>query len=167
MTSAPVLDIGAARRLDFDLPSDLEASTPPEARGLTRDGVRMMVAYKREKHLVHATFSDLPRFLDAGDLVVVNTSGTLNAAVDAVDTDLTVHLSTRLPADLWVVELRSGTAPYRDGHAGMVVELPAGGVVELLASYGDTPGRLWIATLRLPHPLLTYLAAVPSQTHCR
>src|SRR5438132_5087173 len=40
----------------------------------------------------------------------------------------------------------------------MVVELPAGGVVELLASYGDTPGRLWVATLRLRDPLLTYLA---------
>ena len=146
-------------RLQFELSAELEATEPAEARGLTRDAVRMMVAYKREERLVHATFSDLPRFLDAGDLVVVNTSGTLAAAVDAVGSDLTVHLSTRLPADLWVVELRSGALPYRDGHAGMILELPAGGVVELLASYGDTPGRLWVATLRLRDPLLTYLAA--------
>jgi S-adenosylmethionine:tRNA ribosyltransferase-isomerase len=145
-------------RLQFELPPDLEAIEPAEARGITRDAVRMMVAYKNEARLVHATFSELPRFLDAGDLVVVNTSSTLAAAIDAADTDLTVHLSTRLPADLWVVELRRGSGPYRDGHAGMAVALPAGGVVDLLTPYGHTPGRLWVATLRLPDPLLTYLA---------
>jgi S-adenosylmethionine:tRNA ribosyltransferase-isomerase len=159
---ATTLPEGEARpatpRVQFELPPELEATEPAEARGITRDAVRMMVAYKREARVVHSTFSELPRFVDAGDLVVVNTSGTLAAAVDAIDTDLTVHLSTRLPADLWVVELRRGSDPHRDGHAGMVVALPAGGVVELLAPYGRTPGRLWIATLRLPDPLLTYLA---------
>jgi S-adenosylmethionine:tRNA ribosyltransferase-isomerase len=159
---ATTLPEGEARpatpRVQFELPPELEATEPAEARGITRDAVRMMVAYKREARVVHSTFSELPRFVDAGDLVVVNTSGTLAAAVDAIDTDLTVHLSTRLPADLWVVELRRGSDPHRDGHAGMVVALPAGGVVELLAPYGRTPGRLWIATLRLPDPMLTYLA---------
>ena len=48
-------------------------------------------------------------FLDEGDLIVVNTSGTLAAALDALGTDgtaLVVHLSQRLPAGLWLVELR-------------------------------------------------------------
>ena len=152
-------DIGGTGRLRFDLPPDLEATEPAEARGMTRDAVRMMVAYKRDRRLIHAHFSELPRYLDSGDLVVVNTSGTLAAAVDAVKRDLTVHLSTQLPADLWVVELRRGSDPYRDGHAGMRLELPAGGVVSLLTPYGETPGRLWVATLRLTDPLLTYLAA--------
>src|SRR5438094_2610782 len=95
--------------IDFELPVELEAAEPPEARGLTRDAVRLLVAHRAGARLVHATFSELPRFLDAGDLVVVNTSGTLAAAVEATSPDgrrLTVHLSTRLPADLWVVELR-------------------------------------------------------------
>src|SRR5439155_21498004 len=72
--------------------------------------------------------------------------------------DLIVHLSTQLPADLWVVELRRGSEPYRDGYAGMRLQLPESGAVELLTPYGATPGRLWVATLRLGEPLLSYLA---------
>jgi S-adenosylmethionine:tRNA ribosyltransferase-isomerase len=155
---APVA--AAPRRLGFDLPPSLEAAIPPEARGITRDAVRMMVAHTHDDGLTHATFSDLPRFLDAGDLVVVNTSGTLAAAVDAVaptGAQLAVHLSSRLPAELWVVELRHDTTPFRDGRAGWVLTLPAGGAVELLAPYAGST-RLWVASLRLPDPLLTYLA---------
>ena len=37
-------------RLAFDLPPELEAAEPPEARGLTRDAVRMMVAHRRLGH---------------------------------------------------------------------------------------------------------------------
>src|SRR5204863_2390837 len=113
--SATALDVPNLHRLDFTLPTDLEAAVPPEARGITRDAVRMMVAYRGEQRLVHTTFFELPRFLDPGDLVVVNTSGTLAAAVDATapdGTNLVVHLSTRLPADLRVVELRRDGVPW-------------------------------------------------------
>ena len=65
----------------FELPPELEAGSPPEARGMTRDAVRMLVAHRRDGRLVHSHFSELPRFLDEGDLIVVNTSGTLAAAV--------------------------------------------------------------------------------------
>jgi S-adenosylmethionine:tRNA ribosyltransferase-isomerase len=148
-------------RIRFDLPPQLEASVPPEARGITRDAVRLMVAHKASGEIVHANFNELPRFLDAGDLVVVNTSGTLAAALDATAPDgraLGVHLSTRLPADLWVVELREDDHPFRDARPGWVLRLPASGEVELLAPYGSSSGRLWVATLRLLDPLLTYLA---------
>ncbi|HEX4818991.1 MAG TPA: S-adenosylmethionine:tRNA ribosyltransferase-isomerase [Acidimicrobiales bacterium] len=149
------------RRLHFELPTQLEASTPPEARGITRDAVRLMVAYKSDNRLVHANFNELPRFLDAGDLVVVNTSGTLAAAVDATAPDgtaLAVHLSTQLPAGLWVVELREDGHPFRGAQAGWTLRLPASGEVELLAPYGESNGRLWVAAVRLLDPLLTYLA---------
>jgi S-adenosylmethionine:tRNA ribosyltransferase-isomerase len=148
-------------RLRFDLPPALEASVPPEVRGIARDGVRMLVATRHDLEVVHATFSDLPRFLDAGDLVVVNTSGTLAAAVDATGPDgdsYTVHLSTRLPADLWVVEVRRDDHPFADAAAGWSLALPAGGAVDLLAPYARSHGRLWVAALRLPAPLLRYLA---------
>jgi len=151
----------STNRISFVLPAGLEASVPPEARGITRDAVRLMVAYRAEQRLVHAHFTDLPRFLDAGDLVVVNTSGTLAAAVDgrAPDgADVAVHLSTQLPAHLWVVELRRDGRPFRDGAAGWKVTLPGGGTVELLAPYERSNGRLWVATVTLPQPLLTYLA---------
>src|ERR687884_896251 len=115
----------------FELPQELEAGEPPEARGLRRDEVRLMVSYLDDDRVVHSTFGDLPEFLEAGDTLVVNTSGTMNAALPAERTDgtyLTVHLSTHLPADLWVVELRSpsGDEPVLDGKSGEVLSLPAG-----------------------------------------
>jgi len=156
-----IVDAPVTRRLHFELPPELEASVPPEARGITREAVRLMVAYKSDNRLVHANFNELPRFLDPGDLVVVNTSGTLAAAIDGTaptGDGVTVHLSTQLPAGLWVVELRQDAHPFRDAQPGWVVRLPAGGEVELLAPYGQTHGRLWVAVVRLLDPLLTYVA---------
>ena len=150
-------------RPNFELPPELEADSPPEARGMTRDAVRLLVAYRHDGSLVHTHFSDIPRFLDEGDLVVVNTSGTLAAAVAATDPSgrqLELHLSTNLPAALWTVELRHGTEPWFEAHAGEVLQLPAGGSVELLAPYAehDRGVRLWVARLQVPGALHTYLA---------
>src|SRR5438105_976251 len=75
----------------------LAASQPPEARGLGRDGVRLLVA--TTDGIVHARFGDLPRFLSAGDLLVVNTSATIAAAVDGRRGDgrpVVVHFSSPL-----------------------------------------------------------------------
>ena len=55
-----------------------------------------------------ADFAICPPFLEPGDLLVINTSGTLNAALPAVRRRhaARLHLSTHLPADLWIVEPR-------------------------------------------------------------
>ena len=120
--AAPSLDPDAGARLpalhplSFALPPELEAPAPPEYRGMTRDAVRMLVATRSDGALVHSHFSELPRFLDEGDLVVINTSGTLAAEVDGTAPDgsaVQVHLSSRLPAGLWTVEVR------RDGEADL------------------------------------------------
>ena len=141
-----------------------EATEPPEARGITRDAVRMMVAYRHDLRLVHAHAHDLPQFLDEGDLIVVNTSGTLAAALDALGDDgtpLVVHLSQRLPADLWLVELRRpnghATEPWFDAPPGQALHLVGGGVIRLVTRF-ETSTRLWLATLELPAAVLTYLA---------
>ena len=73
--------------LAFDLPPDLEASAPPEARGLRRDEVRLMVSYRSTDRVVHTRFRDIGSFLTPGDVVVINTSGTLNAALNATRSD--------------------------------------------------------------------------------
>jgi S-adenosylmethionine:tRNA ribosyltransferase-isomerase len=154
--------------LSFELPPELEASEPPEARGLRRDEVRLMVSYIGDDRVVHARFGDLPAFLRAGDALVVNTSGTMNAALPARRSDsipLKVHLSTHLPADLWVVELRSssGDEPVLDGKPGEVLTLPEDGSVVLQTPYlserrqVEGPNRLWISTLNLPANLDDYL----------
>jgi S-adenosylmethionine:tRNA ribosyltransferase-isomerase len=157
--------------LDFDLPAELEAGEPAEARGLARDEVRLMVSYRGDDHVEHAQFREITRFLEAGDVLVVNTSGTLPAALAATRADgtpLELHLSTRLPADLWIVEVRrpapEGTQPFATARAGETLALPGGGAVTLLTPYqsdrtqpAPAAVRLWVATLRLPAPLLPYL----------
>ena len=107
---------------DFDLPASLEAAEPPEARGLERDAVRLLVSDTSSDTIEHARFRDLPRWLSRGDLLVVNTSGTLSAALPvereaANGQSYDLHLSTRLPGGFWSVELRQfelpGLAPER------------------------------------------------------
>ena len=153
---------------DFHLPHALEAREPPEARGLARDQVRLMVSYRHDDRVLHTTFRRLTEYLDPGDLLVINTSGTLNAALPAARADgtaLHLHLSTHLPADLWIVEPRQpdGTSslPFFTARAGETLTLPAGATATLHRPYQPDrqPTRLWIATLDLPVPLHDYLAA--------
>jgi S-adenosylmethionine:tRNA ribosyltransferase-isomerase len=154
-------------RLRFELPTELEAGEPPEARGMTRDAVRMMVAERSTNLVSHSTFALLPMFLDAGDLVVVNTSGTIPAAVDATASDGTrvvVHLSTRLDDDRWVVEPRRPvdtgsnphTARWTGGDPPRRLALGVDASLRLVEPYLDS-GRLWIAELSLPQATLTWL----------
>jgi S-adenosylmethionine:tRNA ribosyltransferase-isomerase len=155
--------------LNFELPPELEADAPPEARGFERDEVRLMVSYRSDDRVVHSTFRDIGEFLEAGDVLVINTSGTMNAALDVEREDgtaLELHLSTRLPADLWFVELRrpadAATEPFQYAMAGETLRLPGEATATLHAPYpsGSPPkngSRLWISTLDLPEPLDEYL----------
>ena len=157
-----------AKVLNFDLPPELVASEPPEARGLARDEVRLMVSYRSDDRVVHTRFRNIGDFLRAGDLLVINTSGTMNAALHATradGTELELHLSTHLPADLWTVEVRSlsgkSTRTFNDVQAGERLQLPGGAGATLHVPYirgrGNVPQRLWIATLSLPYALQEYL----------
>ena len=169
--TAPVLEHPAPARLpelhplSFSLPPELEAPSPPEYRGMTRDAVRMLVATKSDGALVHSTFSELPRFLDEGDLVVINTSGTLAAELDGTAPDgsaVQIHLSTRLPADLWTVEVRRDGQAHLGAAPGDIIRLADGGHVTLLAPYSPGPGgigvRLWVSSLETPERLHSFLA---------
>ena len=154
---------------DFELSSAFEAHEPPEARGLKRDDVRLLVSDLATDSIDHARFADLPRWLSAGDLLVVNTSATINAALPATAADgraFEVHLSTRLPGGLWSVELRQpgekASLPYTDALAGTALLLPAGGQATLLAPYpfaGSLAAcsRLWAAAVIFPGPDGAYL----------
>ncbi len=153
----------------IDTPRHLPASEPPEARGLRRDDVRLLVSRVEADSLAHSQFRELPRWLAPGDLLVVNTSGTLNAALAATTGTgdrLDVHISTRLPGNFWVVEVRSpgpvASLPYRGAGAGMALQLQHGGRVVLLAPYPlagaiEAHSRLWLAALEFSEPVLPYL----------
>lgn len=139
-------------RLDFDLPPELEAREPAEARGLRRDEVRLLVT--EGERIVHARFTDLPEFLQPGDLLVANDSATLPAALSAHRLDgapVTLHLSSQLAAGLWLVEPRDARVV-----AGETLRLPAGGTALLLTPHRGSR-RLWQAELDLPAPIHDYL----------
>jgi S-adenosylmethionine:tRNA ribosyltransferase-isomerase len=138
--------------LAFELPTRLEAHDPPEARGLARDQVRLLVAERGGGGIRHASFRDLPEVLAPGDLLVINVSATLPAAIDARRADGTparLHFATRAPAldDAWrVVELRSadGGCPAR-GRVGDRLSLAGeAGEIELIAPYVSS-ARLMLA----------------------
>ena len=149
----------------FVLPEGSEAAEPPERRGTARDGVRLLVA--RPDGLQHRRFRDLPDLLGAGDLVVVNTSATLAAAVrGATDAaPLLVHVAALLDHEEWVVELRlpDGEGPdLRSGRPGRRIELPGGLLLTLTTAYPNaTPAsaRLWRARLSRPTDGVAYLSA--------
>jgi S-adenosylmethionine:tRNA ribosyltransferase-isomerase len=152
--------------LDFSLPPELEASEPAEARGLERDEVRLMVSHRDAPEITHTRFREVGAFLRPGDALVINTSGTLNAALAVTRADgspLELHLSTRLPGGFWAVEPRTsqddGARPFREDLSGETLALPGGASATLHAPYPAhaSPPRLWLATLRAPQPIPAYL----------
>jgi S-adenosylmethionine:tRNA ribosyltransferase-isomerase len=131
----------------FLLPPGAEAHEPPEHRGLARDGVRLLVA--RPGRVEHRRFHELAAVLDPGDLLVVNTSATLPAALDVRHHDgrpMTLHVATALDDGDWVVEPRRPDGPERDVAVGDRLG-PPGIVLTLVAPYPDedAPRRLWRA----------------------
>ena len=151
--------------LAFALPPALEATAPPEERGLPRDGVRLLVADASAGTLVHARFHELPDLLSPGDLLVINVSATLPAAVPGVTAGgapVRVHVATRAPdlGDRWrVVEIRSsdGARPAR-GAVGDVIRLPEeSGPLSLVARYAAS-ARLLLARFAGPGTVEDLLA---------
>jgi S-adenosylmethionine:tRNA ribosyltransferase-isomerase len=133
----------------FALPPDADATAPPEHHGLARDEVRLLVA--RPDGVAHARFRDLPEHLEPGDLVVVNTSGTLPARLVAVRADgrpTPLHVSTTLDDGAWVVELRrpDNSGPDLRVEPGTVLDLADGVRLTLVEGYPRPgPTRLWRA----------------------
>ncbi|MFF0682031.1 S-adenosylmethionine:tRNA ribosyltransferase-isomerase [Streptomyces tendae] len=152
------------------VPEELSARVPVEQRepGLDRDGVRLLVS--RGTEVSHHAFAELPGLLRAGDLLVVNTSPTLAAAVDGRvgHARVVVHFSTRGDDGRWAVELREpdgrGTTHARTevtgvpraraegvegrgcgGLAGTRVRLPGGARLVLEEPLSARGERLWWA----------------------
>jgi S-adenosylmethionine:tRNA ribosyltransferase-isomerase len=154
----------APSSLHFELPPALEATEPPEVRGRGRDDVRLLVSIGTRPP-VNARFDEIGDFLAPGDVLLVNTSATMAASL-LVSTDTgepaEVHLSTRLPSGLWLVEVRRpgpvASRPDTRDHTGSVLRIVereiddderadgATPTVRLLTRYRDSE-RLWLATL--------------------
>jgi S-adenosylmethionine:tRNA ribosyltransferase-isomerase len=158
--------------IEFSLPPELEASAPPEARGLRRDQVRLMVSNYSTDQVRHNRFYHLDKYLDQGDVIVINTSRTRNSALLALREDGTaveLHLSTHFDDDLWTVEVRSRdelgkTKHLEDARQGEVLRLPDGSSATLQGPYisdcmdDSKPSEtLWLAEVHFPYPVDDYL----------
>jgi S-adenosylmethionine:tRNA ribosyltransferase-isomerase len=148
--------------LDFALTEDHEAHEPPEARGLRRDSVRLLVSRGGDPP-VTTHFTNLGDFFEPGDLLLVNTSSTMPAALDgrlANGEPIVVHLSGRLPGDVWLVEPRQPsdgtTAPLALAQP-VTIELLGGGQVQLLDRFEESR-RLWLARLAIDGGVHAYTA---------
>ncbi|MFF9409561.1 S-adenosylmethionine:tRNA ribosyltransferase-isomerase [Streptomyces anandii] len=151
------------------VPEGLSARVPVEQRGpgLDRGAVRLLVS--RGTEVSHHSFAELPGLLRAGDVLVVNTSPTLAAAVDGRvgHARVVVHFSSPGDDGRWAVELRDpdghGTTRARDpggarsapwkggggrpagGPAGTEVRLPGGVRLVLEEPLSARSARLWWA----------------------
>jgi S-adenosylmethionine:tRNA ribosyltransferase-isomerase len=137
---------------------------PPERRGVARDGVRLLLATPTS--LTHHRFADLPELLDAGDLLVVNTSATLPAALAARHADgrpANVHVSGWLDDTTWMVEVRraGNDGPDLDIRVADVLRLPGDVTVTVASAYPDptvVASRLWRVAVTPPTELVAYLS---------
>jgi S-adenosylmethionine:tRNA ribosyltransferase-isomerase len=153
--------------LHFQRPPDSDATEPPEAHGVARDAVKLLVA--RPTGVSHARFADLGEYLRPGDLLVVNNSATLPAAVDGhrAGHPVSIHFSTARAEKIWVVELRpaaNATGHLTDIRPGERIDMAGGGAIVIGSSYpkpGVAGGRLWTARVVLEGregSVLSYLA---------
>lgn len=159
-SSVPLVEPPAVER-------QLGPRPPLELTGRRRDEARLLVAWRSSGRLEQARMADLGTFLEAGDVLVVNTSATRPAAL-VVDRELVIHLSTRLDDGRWVVEFRhlcgAGTTAWLDYRPpATALTLPGRGRLRTVGPYTPAlhprhPVRLWTAWLDLPEPLDQYLA---------
>ncbi|GHI00454.1 S-adenosylmethionine:tRNA ribosyltransferase-isomerase [Neobacillus kokaensis] len=75
--------MAVVKALDFYLPDELNASHPPEKRGIRRDHVRMMVLDRSSGAVRHDHFFHLDHYLEPGDMLILNNSRTIPAVLQA------------------------------------------------------------------------------------
>jgi S-adenosylmethionine:tRNA ribosyltransferase-isomerase len=148
-------------RVQVTVPVDRHATEPPELRGRARDEVRLLVA--ESARIRHLWFRQLADVLAPGDLVVVNTSATIHAAIDARRRDgspVVVHVAGPTEDGRHVVELRrpDGAGPVLDARPGEEITLVTGVRLRLDAPRVPDAGRLWVATVGFDEPFEEHLA---------
>jgi S-adenosylmethionine:tRNA ribosyltransferase-isomerase len=113
---------------DYFLPAELIAQAPAEKR----DASRMMVLHRREQRWEHRKFSDVPEFLKANDVLVINNTKVIPARLFARKPGtgglVEIFLVEEAENSVWRVLLRSRKRP----SIGACLELEGGGTVTVL-----------------------------------
>lgn len=87
----------------FILPHELHAAFPPERRGVRRDHVRMMTIDRKSGKVIHDSFNHLADYVKPGDMIVLNNSRTIPAALRATihSQEIEVRLARCLSETSW------------------------------------------------------------------
>ncbi|MEO1259356.1 MAG: S-adenosylmethionine:tRNA ribosyltransferase-isomerase [Bacteroidota bacterium] len=135
-------NIVSKNKIDFKLPEHLKCARPTELRKIRRDEVLLMVSDKNKGKINHDYFKNIGAYLKEGDVLVVNTSGTLPAALDIFLPNKKagrMHLSTQLDKNKWVVEIRvvkgNKTQRFNKIKIGQEFNLPDGGKVKIIRPF--------------------------------
>lgn len=67
--------------LDYEIPFRLAAGEPLEVTGKSRDSSRLLVMRRRSQEIEHSRFYDLGKYLNAGDLLVLNNTRAMNSVL--------------------------------------------------------------------------------------
>lgn len=139
--------------IQFDLPKHLACPQPTEERNMRRDEVRLLVTNGRGQ-AEHSHFYDLGSYLQAGDVLVVNTSAVRSSALPVFlpgGREGRIHFSSRLNEEEWLIEIRKikgqKTIRWKGGSEGMVFPLPAAAQIKLKERYYNDHRLLdlWVA----------------------
>lgn len=129
------------RLSDFDyfLPPDRIAQTPLEPR----DSARLLVLHRDDGRLAHRHFFDLPEYLVAGDVLVLNDTRVtaqrlFGARVGHAGERVEMFLTHRVADGLWQALVRPG----RKLLPGVTVEFGGGLTAEVVDKTDDRGGRL-------------------------
>lgn len=123
MKSVPSLKLSD---FDYQLPSELIAQQPVRPR----DHSRLLVVNRHTAQLSHAHFYDLPQFLQAGDVVVVNDSKVIPARLHGTKPTggaVEIFLLQEKTATIWECLVRgkpglNSTITLPDGFTGKLFE---------------------------------------------
>ncbi|WP_020538036.1 S-adenosylmethionine:tRNA ribosyltransferase-isomerase [Lewinella cohaerens] len=157
MTTSPI---------HFELPQQLSCPLPTEERGVARDEVRLLVSNHNGEDIQHRKFKALTDYLTKGDVLVVNNSATVAAALPIIlesGQAARLHLSTQLDDLHWLAEIRAvhsnQSERWRNGTAGQAFNLPEGGLATLITPFYQNAQQLhlWKISLKLPLPWQEYL----------
>lgn len=161
---------------DYHLPEQLIAQHPAEPR----ESARLMVVHRDTQSLEHKHVHNLPDYLQAGDVLVINSTKVFKARLKGLiaqtSTEAEVFL-IRPQGNGWLALVKPGkkcpvntriimsaefsgtiTARHADGSATICFQLPTADVISLANKYGHIPLPPYIKSIPQPDEYQTVYA---------
>ena len=157
--------INTKETIQFKLPELLACPEPTELRNIARDDVRLLVT-KGDGSVDHSFFNRFSENLQAGDVLVVNTSATQAAAFPieiSKGRKGMVHFSTQINHEEWLVEIReikgNKTIRWKDGAENEVFNLPNKGTIKLKSKFYENRDllHLWTVEVNIDQDIQSYM----------